>query len=277
MTTDEIVPASLDNATYAAEALAEYQNQGTGPYTTPTGDFLIFLPLLNVTDSTALSSISSTASSQDAAAYLPTDAPAEVVTGYTKQVEALNARLDATNSAAIEYIWDTGTLVVGLQHPYSRGTVRAASNNTFDAPLATPRFLANPLDVQVLIEAVKYTRTIRATDAIQSLSPVEIVPGSNITSDADLEAFVRSSAATLYHPAGSCKMGAKEDGGVVDPASLLVYGTGNLRIVDASVMPLLPATHIMTAVYAVAEKVRFDREAQDACGSETNIFFFPGC
>lgn len=241
------------NATFAAEALAEYEQNKTGPYSSPTGDFLLFLPLTTFSNSTT--SIVAQADAQTAADYLSADTPTEVVTGYEKELSVLNARLNATDSAIMEYIWDTGALVLGLQHPYSRGTVRAASNSTFDAPIATPGYLSNPIDLQVLIEAVKYTRTIRNTAAIQSLQPVEILPGSDVTSDAGIEEFVRANAGTLYHPAGSCKMGLREEGGVVD-TDLKVYGTSNLRVVDASVFPLLPATHIMTAVYGVAEKVR---------------------
>lgn len=165
----------------------------------------------------------------------------------------LTERLGRADSAVMEYIWDTGLLVLGLQHPYSRGSVRAASSSVFDAPVASPGFLSNPVDVQLLVEAVKFTRTVRNTAAVQALSPVEILPGADVTSDADIENFVRANAGTLYHPAGSAKMGPRESGGVVD-AELKVYGTSNLRVVDASVFPVLPATHIMTAVYGVAEK-----------------------
>lgn len=254
VTTSEITSSDLtSNTTIAAEALAEYENSKTGPYTSPTGDFLLFLPLVNYTDSSA--SIISTAAAQTGDQYLPTDTPAEVVAGYEKQLAVLNDRLGRSDSAIMEYIWAAGVLVLGLQHPYSRGSVRAPSNSTFDAPIATPGYLSNPVDIQLLIEAVKFTRTIRNTEAIQALQPVEILPGANVTSDADLETFIRANTATLYHPAGSCKMGPKAEGGVVD-TDLKVYGTSNLRVVDASVFPLLPATHIMTAVYGVAEKVR---------------------
>ncbi|KAF2115305.1 GMC oxidoreductase-domain-containing protein [Lophiotrema nucula] len=85
------------------------------------------------------------------------------------------------------------------------------------------------------------------------LLPFQVAPGSNVTSEADIDAFIRGSATTLYHPAGSCKMGAREDGGVVD-GELKVYGVDRLRIVDASVIPMLPASHTMTTVYAIAEK-----------------------
>jgi choline dehydrogenase-like flavoprotein len=82
------------------------------------------------------------------------------------------------------------------------------------------------------------------------------VPGVNVTSDSDIEQFIRNSASTLFHPAGSCKLGSRSEGGVVDE-KLRVYGIKGLRIVDASVIPLLPATHTMTTVYAVAEKVSY--------------------
>lgn len=252
ITTDEITSGNLtSNSTFAAEALAEYKDQGTGPYSTPTGDFLLFLPLTTYSNNSV--SIATTAAAQDGTQYLPSDTPAEVITGYQKEQTILNDRLSRNDSALLEVIWDTGVLVLGLQHPYSRGYVKAASNNTFDSPLATPGSLSNPLDIQLLADGLKFARRVWATDAIQPLQPVEVSPGADVTSDDAIEAWVRSNAATLYHPAGSCKMGARAEGGVVD-TNLLVYGTSNLRIVDASVMPLLPATHIMTAVYAVAEK-----------------------
>lgn len=234
--------------------MAEYYQNKTGPYSTPTGDFLLFLPLVNFTNAATSESLIASAAAQNGTKYLAPDTPAEVVAGYEKQQAVLNSKLGANDSAILELIWDTGTLVLGLEHPFSRGSVRAASDSIFDAPIATPRFLANPLDLQLMVEAVKFSRTVRETPAIQSLQPVEVLPGANVTSDAAIEEFIRAYTATLYHPAGSCKMGLREEGGVVD-TQLKVYGTSNLRVVDASVFPLLPATHLMTAVYGVAEKV----------------------
>lgn len=252
ITTDEITSSLLtSNETFAAEALAQYEQDRTGPYTTPTGDFLLFLPL--TTYSNASASIASQADSQDGTQYLPSDAPAEVIAGYQKEQAILNDRLTRNDSAVLEVIWDTGTLVLGLQHPYSRGYVKASSNSTFDMPNATPGYLSNPLDLAIMKEALTFARRVWATDAVASLSPVELLPGANVTADADIESWIRDSVGTLYHPAGSCKMGTREEGGVVD-TELKVYGVSNLRVVDASVMPLLPATHIMTAVYGVAEK-----------------------
>ncbi|KAH8773644.1 hypothetical protein F5883DRAFT_548231 [Diaporthe sp. PMI_573] len=252
VTTDEVTSSDLtSNATFAAEAMAEYREQGTGPYSTPTGDFLLFLPLN--TYSNASAQIAATAAANDGTQYLPADTPAEVVLGYKRQQAILAEKLTSNDSAILELIWDAGVLVIGLQHPFSRGNVKAVSSSTFDLPVQSAGQLANPTDLQLLIEAVKFTRVVRNTAAVQELQPVEVLPGASVTSDADIEAFIRQNAATLFHPAGSCKLGPREEGGVVG-TDLKVYGAANLRVVDASVIPLLPATHIMTTVFGVAEK-----------------------
>ncbi|KAF5661417.1 alcohol oxidase [Fusarium heterosporum] len=239
------------NATFAAEARAQYDTQKKGPLTSPTGDFLLFLPLLNYTS--AASDIHQQATAQDGAKFLPSDVPAEVVKGYKKQQKVLNGKLLDTKSAILEVIWSDGVAVLGLQHPYSRGSVKAKSSNIFDSPEANPELLKNPLDVALLVEGVRFARKLSGAPSIKALGPFEVAPGATVTSDSDIEQFIRSSASTLYHPAGSCKIGNRSDGGVVDE-KLRVYGLEGLRIVDASVMPLLPASHTMTTVYAVAEK-----------------------
>jgi choline dehydrogenase-like flavoprotein len=169
-------------------------------------------------------------------------------------MKILNNKLLSEDSAIIELIWADGALVLGLQHPFSRGSIETISADVFDGIQADAGFLRNPLDVAVLTEGVRFARKLADTSAIQELEPTEILPGRNVTSDADLETFIRSTAGTLYHPAGSCKLGARKNGGVVDQR-LRVYGVEGLRVVDASVIPLLPAAHLMTTVYAIAEKV----------------------
>lgn len=239
------------NTTFAAEARAQYDAEKRGPFTSPTADFLLFLPLL--TYSNASASIHAAALASDASLSLPSDAPAEVVAGYSASYESLNAKLLADDSAFLEVIWADGVILLGLQHPYSRGSVKAASSSIFDAPIADAGFLRNPLDTQLLREGVHFARRFVTQPSIAELNPFEAVPGANVTSDADLDLYIKNSASTLWHPAGSCKLGKREEGGVVD-GELKVYGIEGLRIVDASVMPMLPATHTMTTVYAVAEK-----------------------
>lgn len=176
-----------------------------------------------------------------------------MIKGYEIQYKSLTSRLVANDSGTLEIIWADGIVVLGLQHPYSRGAVKASSSCIFDPPVADSGFLRNPLDVILLREGVRFARRFITSPSLAALNPAENAPGANVTSDEDLDKYIRGGATTLYHPAGSCKMGPKEEGGVVD-GELRVYGVQGLRIVDQSVFPQLPASHTMTTAYGVAER-----------------------
>ncbi|KAK0109389.1 hypothetical protein ONS96_003203 [Cadophora gregata f. sp. sojae] len=234
---------NLSDPAVAAQALAQYKTNKTGPYTSPTGDFLHFLPLPMFSNRSA--ELQSRAAAQSAT--LSPDTPACVAAGYAREHAVLTQRL--TSCASLEIIWNNGVFVLGLESPFSRGRVLASSADIFTAPIADPGFLSNPLDVEILKDGVEFARRLARTEAMKGFSLAEILPGSQ-----DVETYIRSSATTLFHPAGTCKLGKREEGGVVDQ-DLKVYGVKNLRVVDASMMPILPAAHTMTTVYAVAEKV----------------------
>lgn len=90
---------------------------------------------------------------------------------------------------------------------------------------------------------------------MQEVGAVETNPGTNVTTDDEIAASIRTFATSTWaHPVGTLAMMKKEYGGVVD-STLSVYGVQGLRVVDASIMPLIPATHTSSTVYAVAEKV----------------------
>lgn len=230
-----------------------YEKNHTGPYADPTGDFLTFLPVQNFT--TEASSIYQAAMAQTPQQYLDADTPSTVINGYAAQLKLLAEGVEADDQAVLEVLWaDPGIFVLGLVHPFSRGTVRLASTDPFEAPLADSGLFHNPLDVQLLVEAIKYARQVSSTSALTAHNPFEVAPGAGVTSDADLAAYVQNSATTLYHPSGTCAAGPLANGGVVN-SKFQVYGVQNLRVVDASVFPLLPATHIQSTVYALAELV----------------------
>jgi choline dehydrogenase-like flavoprotein len=130
----------------------------------------------------------------------------------------------------------------------------ASSTDPLAAPLADAAFLRNPLDVAILIEAIKFARTVAHTPELAEFNPVELVPGAAVASDTELETYIRGAAESLFHPSGTCAVGKLEDGGVVD-TEFRVHGVRGLRVVDASVFPVLPAAHIQSSVYAVAEMV----------------------
>ncbi|KAI9154870.1 GMC oxidoreductase family protein [Paramyrothecium foliicola] len=247
-----IVTSNLtDNATFAADARIQYDKLRKGPLTSPNGEFLAFLPLSISSDEAT--SIHEAAVQQNHSVFLPSNTSKDVLLGYKQQWDILNKGLVSNKSAALEVAWTDGAVFIGLQHPYSRGNVKTFSANVFDGVVADGGLLQNPLDVKIMAEGVRFARKLTKTMAMIDLSPIEVSPGSEVTTDEALESFIRSTASTIFHPAGSCKMGARDLGGVVDN-QLRVYGVKGLRIADASVMPLLPAAHTMATVYAVAEK-----------------------
>jgi choline dehydrogenase-like flavoprotein len=176
-----------------------------------------------------------------------------VKTGYATQHALLTQGVKATDQATLEVMWIDGIIYLALLHPFSRGSVKLASTDPFEAPLANPAFLSNPVDLQILVEGVKYTRKVFQTDALSAVSPAEVLPGTSIASDAEIENWIRSNAGTVWHPLGSSKVGMLADGAVVDD-NFKVYGVQNLRVVDASVVPMSIGAHNQATVYALAEK-----------------------
>lgn len=160
----------------------------------------------------------------------------------------------------MEFIWLSGAARLfqmpfsfSIQHPFSRGFVEAASADAFAAPRVDLRTASNPVDVELYVAALRWGRRVVATPAIQRLAPAELQPGSAVDADADIRKYVRGAMSTMFHPAGTCAMQPRALGGVVD-ARLRVHGVANLRVVDASIMPLIVAAHLQTTVYAIAEK-----------------------
>ncbi|TDB64023.1 GMC family oxidoreductase [Arundinibacter roseus] len=138
-----------------------------------------------------------------------------------------------------------------LVQPESKGEVKLASANPADAPLINPNYLQEEADVQTLVKAVELVRSLAATPTFQKLSGGELMPGEG----ADLPGFIRSQASTLWHPAGTCKIGAATDElAVVDP-QLRVYGVEGLRVADASVMPTVTSGNTVAACFMIGEKL----------------------
>jgi nitrate reductase alpha subunit len=98
---------------------------------------------------------------------------------------------------------------------------------------------------------------------MSTILTTEAVPGAETTGDA-LAAHVKTTVGTEYHPMSSCSMLPKDKGGVVD-TRLVVYGTSNVRVADASIMPVHVSAHLMASTYGVAEKVSdLIKEEQEA-------------
>ena len=135
-----------------------------------------------------------------------------------------------------------------LVQAFSRGEVTLRSANPKDAPKIDPKYFACSADVDVLVKAVKLCREISKTKAFSAMNGGELSPGA----DADLAAFVRSQASTLWHPAGTCKMGY-DYAAVVDPR-LRVRGVEGVRVADASVMPIVTSGNTVAPCFMIGEK-----------------------
>jgi 4-pyridoxate dehydrogenase len=140
-----------------------------------------------------------------------------------------------------------------LSHPDSRGDVRLRSTDPFAAPRINQNFLAVDHDRQRVRRALRIVEELGRQRPLMPFVARQWKPTSG-TSDAELDAYVSQNAATAHHTAGTCRMGtAADEAAVVDP-SLRVKGVEALRIVDASVIPLLVGGAINATVIMIAEK-----------------------
>lgn len=146
------------------------------------------------------------------------------------------------------------TLAVVLLLPKSRGTVLLRTSDPTDPPAIDPRYLSDPQgeDTATLLRGLRLARRALAQEPLASFVDGEILPGENARSDEDLRAHIRALSQTLYHPAGTCRMGS-DAGSVVDP-QLRVRGITGLRVVDASVIPTLPRGHTNWPTVMIAER-----------------------
>ncbi|MBW4627037.1 MAG: GMC family oxidoreductase N-terminal domain-containing protein [Brasilonema octagenarum HA4186-MV1] len=132
------------------------------------------------------------------------------------------------------------------------GSVSLRSPDPKDPPTIRMNYLQSQADVQKLVEGVKLIRQLFQSNAFDDFRGEEIAPGSHIQSDAALEAYIRDTCSTVWHPVGTCKMGI-DSMAVVDP-ELRVHGIQGLRVVDASIMPTITTGNTNAPTIMIAEK-----------------------
>jgi choline dehydrogenase/4-pyridoxate dehydrogenase len=138
--------------------------------------------------------------------------------------------------------------------PESRGKLTLGSADPRTPIRIEPNFFTRDKDLKVIRDGMRMAREVFAQAPLARFGGVESAPGGGKTSDADLTAYIRATATTVYHPLGTCKMGGdRDEGAVVDP-ELKLRGVDGLRVVDASVMPDLVGGNINAPVIMVAEK-----------------------
>jgi choline dehydrogenase len=144
------------------------------------------------------------------------------------------------------------TLHACCLRPESRGEIRLASADPLKPPVIDPNYLASHHDLKILIEGIRRGRDILAAPAFKPWLGEERLPGVGQQSDAELEAFVRATAETEYHPVGTCKMGS--DAMAVVDERLAVRGITGLRVIDASIMPDVVSGNTNAPTIMIAEK-----------------------
>ena len=146
------------------------------------------------------------------------------------------------------------TLHACVLHPQSRGHIRLRSADPAAPPLIQPNYLSDPdgADLQRMCEAARVSRDILAQSAFDPWRGDNIFPGKLLGADGELREFIRSKAETVYHPVGTCRMGA-DAGSVVDP-QLRVRGMDGLFVADAAIMPEVPTGNTNAPTLMIAER-----------------------
>ncbi len=147
--------------------------------------------------------------------------------------------------------------------PTSRGHLRIRSADPDAAPAITMNYLSTDYDRQVAVDGLKFTRRIMAAEALKAYAPKEFKPGIEIQTDEQLMKAAGDLGTTIFHPVGTCRMGADSEAVVDD--RLRVHGVNKLRVVDASIMPRITSGNTNAPTVMIAEQgARFIQE--DAAG-----------
>ena len=147
--------------------------------------------------------------------------------------------------------------------PTSRGHVRIRNRDPHAPPAINCRYLTTPEDRKVAADSLKLARRVAAQPALAKYQPDEFMPGDAFQTDDQLVHAAGNVGTTIFHPVGTCRMGATDDPAAVVDSRLRVRGVAGLRIVDASVMPTITSGNTNSPTLMIAEKaagiVREDR------------------
>ncbi|RPD62462.1 alcohol oxidase [Lentinus tigrinus ALCF2SS1-7] len=223
------------NATLAAQVLAQWQANGTGPLSLGGGTQRGFL---RINDSDSF--FASLGTSDPSAG--PTSAHYEFIT--RNGFGATRLSLPAEGHFF--------SLTIAVISPTARGNITLASPNPFDAPLINPNLLGTPTDLAIMRSAIRAARAFVAAPAWAGYILDEFGPSANAHTNAELDAYSRENADTIDHPVGSVAMG-KGEKGALEP-DLRVKGTVGLRVVDASAFPFIISGHTQGPTYILAER-----------------------
>ena len=246
-------------------AMEEYQTARSGPFSQAAIVSHAIIPVLEPTDSKTSLEIERHLS-PNTATNLPKPIVDSVRGTISSRGGTMNYFLYATqgnfgSDTTPEAMPGNFITIAGfLCYPLSRGSVHISSKNVTAMPFIDPKFLSHPLDLELMARHIQYIEQIAQSPPMAE----KILKPNGLRSPSyagqigkqDLEkvkGYVKRTLIPGWHPCGTCAMLPLQDGGVVD-ARLKVYGTRNVRVVDASIMPLLSRSNPQSTVYAVAER-----------------------
>jgi choline dehydrogenase len=160
--------------------------------------------------------------------------------------------------------------------PESRGRVGLRSADPTADPAIFANYLATEEDRRALREGVKMMREVAKQAALKPYIKEEFSPGADVKTDADIDAWIRRSSETIYHPVGTCRMGVAGDPMAVVDAECRVQGLQGLRVVDASVMPTLVGGNTNAPTIMIAEKISDAIRGRAALPAEDAPVYEPG-
>ena len=149
---------------------------------------------------------------------------------------------------------DGFTVHVCQLRPESRGRVALRSAGPMDDPMIFANYLTADEDRRTIRAGFDLVRDLASQPSLAAICGAELAPGDDVKGDAAIDAWIRRSAETIYHPVGTCRMGAPGDALAVVDETLKVVGLEGLRVVDASVMPTLVGGNTNAATIMIAEK-----------------------
>ncbi|KAM5534951.1 hypothetical protein V8D89_011324 [Ganoderma adspersum] len=223
------------NSTLAAEALALWQINGTGPLVLSTSSQFGWLRVPEAADFFQSFGMSDPSAGSTSAHFelIP-------INGFVSKILALPAD------------GHFFSIIAAVISPTARGNVTVNSTNPFDYPIINPNLLGTPVDLAIMREAVKAARAFVAAPTWSNYIIGEFGAFANATTEASLDAYIRSTSDTIDHPVGTVAMGNGTTGAL--DSHLKVKGTVGLRVVDASAFPFIPSGHTQGPTYILAER-----------------------
>lgn len=146
------------------------------------------------------------------------------------------------------------SLAINVSRPQARGAIRLRSSNPQDAPIIDHPLLGVDADVRALIDGARVMRGVFQSPLLREHVRKEYLPGEAVTTDEQWEGYVRAGSFAMYHPVGTCRMGAVADPDAVVDSQLRVKNIQNLRVIDAAVMPSLPSCNTNGVTIMIAER-----------------------